>query len=132
MVAKIKKIKKGSRYKEIISSVFLLILFFGIAGFFVFSSWKISKKREEMASRIDSLKKELEMLEGKSESLRSGITDAQTDYYWEEKAREQGYKKPGEEAVVVLPPEDQVQLEPQAPENFWQKVKNFFQSFISK
>ena len=133
MVAKIKKISKRGNYKDTVISVLLLAIFLGAIGFFIFSSWKISQKRSEMASRIESLQSELEELEEKSENLRSGINEAQTDYYWEERAREQGYKKPGEETVVVLPSEEQMQSEPQAPETFLgERCKKFFSIFYSQ
>ena len=82
-----------------------------------------------MTSRIDELKKEIQVLSEKNDKLKSGIDQAQNEYYLEEKAREQGYKKPGEEAVVVLPSQSTAQGETISQQSFWQKVKDFFNSF---
>ena len=86
-----------------------------------------------MASQIDSLQKEAQILQDKNEKLRANIDQTQSAYYQEAKAREQGYKKPGEEAVVVLRPDQATgSQEQQQPQSFWQKISDFFRSFIPK
>ncbi len=75
-----------------------------------------------MIGEIEVLRQEIQSLGEKNELLRSGIDQAQTDIYWEEKSREQGYIKEGEEAVVVIPPEEQSKEEAEE-KSFWDKVK---------
>jgi len=96
-------------------ALFLLL----IAGFLVFSNLKINQKRAELKNRIEELRKEVELLEKRNEELKSGIFQTESDAYWEAKLYEQGYKKPGEEAIVVLPPEEEASLEKPAEEKKW-------------
>ncbi len=96
-------------------ALFLLL----IAGFLVFSNLKINQKRAELKNRIEELRKEVELLEKRNEELKSGIFQTESDAYWEAKLYEQGYKKPGEEAIVVLPPEEESSLEKPTEEKKW-------------
>ena len=50
------------------------------------------------------------------------LKEAAPEKNWEEKAREQGYKKPGEEQVVVLPPEEENQTPLEEEKSFWQRI----------
>lgn len=76
-----------------------------------------------MLNTIDELQQEITALESEKKELESGLIDTEDATYWEGKLREQGYKKPGEEAVVVLPSEETEEIE--TPENnFWQRIKN--------
>jgi len=103
-------------------AIFLGILFFGIIGFLFVSDWRITQKREELLNKIESLRKEVQQLEEKNQQLQAGISQTENDAYWEEKAREQGYKKPGEEAVVVLPPEENAQAAAEKQKSFWENI----------
>jgi len=96
-------------------ALFLLV----IAGFLVFSNLKINQKRAELTSKIEELRKEVQLLEETNERLKSGIFQTESDAYWEAKLYEQGYKKPGEEAIVVLPPEEESSLEGPVEEKKW-------------
>jgi len=120
MIAEIKRIKKGSR-KNILSPVLIIITILAVIGFLTFSNLKISQRRAELRSQIESVKKEIQLLEKKNSELRAGITKTESESYWEEKIREQGYKKLGEEQVVVLPPEESKEKETKTEKSFWQK-----------
>lgn len=91
-------------------------------GFLVFSNLNISRKRAKLNAQITSLKKEIQVLEEKSKELQAGIIKSEDESYWEEKIREQGYKKPGEEVTVVLPPENPPTEEKKEEKGFWQKL----------
>jgi cell division protein FtsB len=121
MITKISKTKKRKSFQNIFFSVLIGALLVGVIGFLVVSNIKISQKRSELTSRIESLNKEIEALKEKKERLEAGIEDAESEAYWEEKLREQGYKKPGEEAVVVLPPEEQEEVV-EEEQSFWEKI----------
>ena len=120
MIAKTKRIKKGS-VKNIFSSVLIIISILAVVGFLIFSNLKISQKRAELRSQVEAIEKKIQLLEEKNQELRAGIIKTQSESYWEEKIREQGYKKPGEEQVVVLPPEGSKEKETKAEKSFWQK-----------
>ena len=86
------------------------------------SDWRITQKREELLNRIESLRKEAQQLEEKNQQLQAGISQTENDVYWEEKVREQGYIKSGEEAVVVLPPEENAQATAEKQKSFWENI----------
>jgi cell division protein FtsB len=120
MVAKFKKSKKDS-HQTVFFSILIGIFLFGVVGFLIISNLKINQKRTEMINRIETLKKEIQILEEKNKKLKAGILQTESKTYWEEKLREQGYKKPGEEAVVVLPPEEN-QTPTEKEKSFWEKI----------
>ena len=120
MVAKIKKREKGGSFQNIFFSILIGVVLLGAIGFLIVSSLRIDKKRTEMTERIEELREEIRLLEERNEDLRAGIIQTESDVYWEEKMRERGYKKPGEEAVVVLPPEE-TKEEPTGEKSLWQK-----------
>ena len=93
MIAKTKRIKKGS-VKNIFSSVLIIISILAVVGFLIFSNLKISQKRAELRSQVEAIEKKIQLLEEKNQELRAGVIKTQSESYWEEKIREQGYKKP--------------------------------------
>jgi cell division protein FtsB len=125
MITKIKKRKKGEFFQNILLSVLIGISLLGVVGFLVVSNLRINQKRTELISKIESLKKEIQVLEEKKEKIEAGITQTESETYWEEKLREQGYKRPGEETVVVLPPEEKEE-KVEEEKSFWEKIINFF------
>ena len=70
----------------------------------------------------EDFKKEIQILEKKNQELRAGITQTESESYWEERIREQGYKKPGEEQIVVLPPEGGEEGETGGQKSLWQRI----------
>jgi len=106
MIPKIKRIRKRSTRQTIFFSALIGILVLSVIGFLTFSSFKITQRKAELITKIESLRKEIQILEEKNQELRAGIEKTQSENYWEGKIRKQGYKKPGEEQVVVLPPEE--------------------------
>jgi cell division protein FtsB len=121
MIAKNKKFKKESKFQTLFFSIFLSVLFFGAIGFLVVSNYRINQKRSEMLDKIDSLKKEIQDLEQQNQNLQAGISQATSTTYQEEKMREQGYQKPGEQNVVVLPPEKKPETSAEKPKNWWER-----------
>jgi type II secretory pathway pseudopilin PulG len=121
----IAKIKKQKRVIKIPSSVIAVVLLVGALGFLVFSNWNISQKRSVLKEQIEFLKNEIQTAESRRLKLEAGILDTEKDSYWEGKIREQGYKKEGEEQVVVLPPNG-IEKNTVVEKNFWEK---FLQKF---
>jgi len=104
MISKSRRFRKDS-HQTIFFSILIGILLAAPIGFLTFSNLKISQRRAELTAKIEDFKKEIQILEKKNQELRAGITQTESESYWEERIREQGYKKPGEEQIVVLPPE---------------------------
>jgi len=133
MIAKSKKQKKPRSIineDTIFQGIFVLIIVF-LAGFLIVSNYKISKKREVLNERIKELTEEINILETERQNLEAGISETQKDVYWEEKIREQGYVKEGEEQVVILGPEQGEVQELSAEQNFFQKIFESIKSFFS-
>ena len=105
MISKSRRIRKDS-HQTIFFSILIGSLLVAVIGFLIFSNLKISQRRAELTTKIEDFKKEIQILEKKNQELRAGITQTESESYWEERIREQGYKKPGEEQIVVLPPEE--------------------------
>jgi len=115
--------KKKNDTQSMLFPIILGLLFVAMVSFLVISDLRINQKRGEMLNTIDELQQEITALESQKEELESGLIDTEDATYWEGKLREQGYKKPGEEAVVVLPSGETEETE--TPEkSFWQRIKD--------
>lgn len=119
MVKKIKKISKSSSW---LSPAILGLIFLAVTGFLVLSNFRINQKRSALLGEIDGLQKQIQEIQDRNDQLRSGISNTETQSYWEERMREQGYKKTGEEAVVVLPSENGQASSTESSKNFLQKI----------
>jgi len=105
MIAK-KTAKRNSKEDAVFQVIFsILALIFII--FLVASNLKIDKKRKEMLDKISSLKADIQSLQDQKEKLQKGITQTGQESYWEEKARQEGFVKEGENPVVVVPPQQE-------------------------
>jgi cell division protein FtsB len=117
-----KKPRKGKTYQQILFSIVLTILIFGVIGFLIYSNWKINRQRTEMTVRIENLKKEISTLEKKKEELETLASESGQEGYLEKVAREQlNLQKPGEEVVAILAPEKEKEA-PQEKKSFWQRI----------
>jgi len=120
-----RRVEKNERSssKDKFTLIILGILFFAIIGFLAVSNFRINKKKIELQSQADSLKKEIQILEEKREQLRAGILEGESETFLEKEARDRlGLKKPGEEVVAVLPPKETQGTSTQENKTFWQKI----------
>jgi len=128
MIAKKPKKKKFREGIFFEISIALLMLF--LISFLVISNIKISKKSAELKEKIQSLEEQIKEAEEKKKKMESGIYQAGQESYWEEKIRAEGYVKEGEQAVVVLPSEENQPAQATTSSNFssslLDKIKNFF------
>ncbi|PIP24306.1 MAG: hypothetical protein COX35_01395 [Candidatus Nealsonbacteria bacterium CG23_combo_of_CG06-09_8_20_14_all_37_18] len=122
MLSKNRKIKKAGNSQDIFFPILIGIFLLAIVGFLVVSNLKINQKRGELTDRIEELKKEIRLLSEKNEQLKTGILQTESAAYWEARLYEQGYKKPGEEAIVVLPPEGKNETAVPKEKNFWENL----------
>ena len=135
MIAKKKNIRKDKKFQNVLFSVLIGVFLFAVVGFFIVSNLQINQKRGELMDRIEELKKDIALLEERNEQLKQGISQTESDAYWEEKLREQGYKKPGEEAIVIVPPEEKNSAdsgEKNIFSSFWESLSNFWEGLIEK
>jgi len=120
-----RRVEKNERSssKDKFTLIILGILFFAIIGFLAVSNFRINKKKIELQSQADSLKKEIQILEEKREQLRAGILEGESETFLEKEARDRlGLKKPGEEVVAVLPPKETTQNTTQQNKSLWQRI----------
>ena len=104
MLSKKRKIRKSKNYKNRFFLTLTVILFISFIGFLVFSNLRINQKRKVLNQKIENLKEQAEILEKRNKELKTGIIETETDPYWEARLYEQGFKKPDEEAIVIIPP----------------------------
>ena len=131
MITNLRRTKKGA-LKETFFLLFLLFLVILIIGFLIFTNWKIAQKRAELQKKIETLKKEIKILEEKNASLRAGISQTESEEYQTERLYKEGYFEQGANPVVVLPPKEKEkekektseEKSPFSPQNWWQWLKN--------
>ncbi len=113
-------------------SFFLLVSLIILAGFLIYSNWKIVNQKRELSEKRDQLVEKVDELETEKERLEAGLFESETEEYWEERIRNQGYNKPGEEVVVIKKKESE-EVPFQSPEKeikFWQNFVAEIQSFF--
>ena len=114
--------KKIGRLRDTVFLTMLLALGLGLGIFLVFHNIRIYQKRVELQERAEDLKSQISSLESRKSELESAIQVGTTQEYQEKVLREQGlYKKPGEEVVTIIPPEQiqEEQKQQQASRVWW-------------
>lgn len=107
------------------TKIFSLILgasLFILAGFLLFSNWEISRKRKQLLGRIESLNQQIQDLETKKEDLTQGMSKSEQADYWEARIRNRGYKKQGEEVVVIKKEGEKEENGVNSGQRFWQNL----------
>lgn len=126
MITKFKKTKKRKSYQSIFFSTILTLFILIVIGYLVFSSIKINQRRVELTSRIETLKKEIIILEEKNQEMERKVSQSESEDYLEKVAKESfGLKKPGEEVVVITKNEEEEE-EIIKEKSFWQKILEKF------
>lgn len=69
--------------------------------FLLFLNLKIVNKERELLKKAQNLQAEIEALNAKKEELKQKIEKTQKEKFWEEKARERGFIKKGEEPFII-------------------------------
>lgn len=136
MITKRKKQKKSRLNEDLIFQVITIFLAVFFIWYLAVSNYRIVKKRAELTERIEGLIGEVQMLEQEKQRLEAGISQTQKDVYWEERIREQGYVKEGENQVVVLKPEEAEKQETDSEQSFskelFEIIKGFFERIIKR
>jgi len=128
------KIKKRDSREERISQILFPIFTLALIGLLLMSNLKINQKRTKLTEEIESLKKELEISEEKKQKLETGLSQTEKESYWEEKIRQEGYVREGENPVVILPskenPKEKVVENQKLSEKFLGPVRNLFKNIF--
>jgi cell division protein FtsB len=102
-----------------------------VIAFLAISNWRLFRDSRALNDQVSKLQEQIQILEERRATLKAGINAAQGEAFQEEKMREQGYKKPGEEVIAVLQDEQSdatKQNEATASGNFWlnlwEQIKN--------
>lgn len=136
MIANKSKLKNSSRID--FSLIFFAILILGSLALLIIYNVRIAQKRSSMINEIKVLEEQIQKLQEKKTNLESDISKADQDSYWEEKAREQGFVKEGENPVVVLPAQNSSGENSQAKnssgffKDLLENINNFFARVIQR
>lgn len=121
-----RKIKQRNSYRDLFFSTVFLAIVIILVGLLLASNWKISRKRAELNFRIEELRNKIAEIEEKKKALTSQISDKASEEFLEKEAREVfNLKKPGEEVVTILPPEQSQEKEPLQEEKPWWRILGF-------
>ena len=130
----IEKRKKRDSREERIFQILFPIFILAFIGLLLISNLKINQKRAKLTEEIEFLKKEIEILEEKKQKLETGLSQTEKESYWEEKIRQEGYMKEGENPVVILPPKETPKEgaaeNQKLPEKFLEKTKDFLAGLV--
>ena len=124
------KRKKRDLKEERISQILFPLFTLALIGFLLISNLKINQKRAKLTEGIESLKKEIEILEEKKQKLETGLSQAEKESYWEEKIRQEGYVREGENPVVILPSKEIPKEKVVENQKLTEKTKNFFAGLV--
>ena len=109
--------KDKSAFQNIIILIVFVLIFGGLLTFFIFQNVKIGQKRGDLEDNLGVLQAQVGELSARKRQLQESIKETQSQYYEEKILREQGlYKKPGEEVVTILVPEEEQQAEVETEE----------------
>ena len=93
--------------RRILVGIGFLVVFGGGIGFLAYQNIKIHQKRSELQTTLSILEEQVFELTERKVELEEKIDEVQSQEYQEKVLREQGlYKKPGEEVITILPPEE--------------------------
>lgn len=131
MIAKFKKNKKQREGENIFLSTLIGLLVLLIIGFLIFQNIKISLKKNRLTAEVENLKRQIEELERKNQSLKAGISQAKDEEYIEKIAREElNLKKEREKTVAFVLP-DNKNLKEKKKDSGW-FPKRWWEWFIKK
>ena len=102
MAVKIPRIKKNRTLRSKLVSVATGAAALGVVAFLGVSNWHMYRDRQKIQAEINALQEQIQISEERREVLEAGLSAVQGEDFQEEKMRDQGYKKPGEEVIAVL------------------------------
>jgi len=109
MVAKRSRFYKAkpSFIHHIVLSLVFVAVVFGIFGFLVYQNVRLQAKRLDLTERVEVFHAQVSGFEEENQRMETEIDEIQTEEYQEKVLREKGlYRRPGEEVVTILAPEE--------------------------
>jgi cell division protein FtsB len=112
------------KFKRILYSKFTLVILIIIIGWILNAVWKVYIKQDLTKNNLVKTARDLEGLRTREKMLSSEIERLKTDGGVEEEIREKyGLVKPGEEILVVIDKEADINLSSTSTGiSFWQKI----------
>lgn len=117
--------KRERRFSSLIPNLFIGGLLLITIWFLVDANIKINNRRNELSINLNRLRAQLNLLQEQKTHYENEIERIKSDEFWEERFREQGYRKPDEKVFVVLPPSASTSTEEV-------HKKNFLERFLEK
>lgn len=94
LMGKLKRRRKEKNFGLVFVGLLVLI-------FLAFANLKAFFQNKKLRKEVDESLKKLEMLRTQKEKLEKELERGKKESFWEEKAREQGYQKEGEEPMII-------------------------------
>jgi cell division protein FtsB len=117
-------------------SKFFLFFFFTLTlsflFFLIFLTARIEKKKKEFEINLRELKDKVTELEERKNFLQNQIQKIQKESFWEEKIRQEGYVKEGENLVVILNPQTSLPPKTNRENLIQENRKNFLEKIKEK
>lgn len=129
MIARKRRFRKSK--ESVVQNVALALLFFGIffgiIALLVYNNFNIQGKRGELDSQVEILRSRIVELRTQKAELEASGLQIESVEYQEELLREKGlYKKPGEEVITILPPDEIEEPESAQEERIWWNPLSWF------
>ena len=126
MLAQSRRFKRGSPktlfFKILISAGLIFILTFLVSG-----NLKINQRRQTLNLKIETIKNKIQEFYQEEESLKSKISQAETEDYLKKVAREElNLQMIGERVVAFLLLKETQEGEETKSQTFWQKLLEKF------
>jgi len=126
MITKFKKNKKSQ--SSLVFLIFFILFFLLIICFLTVTNLKLSRKRAELASKIEKIKERIKILEEKKIQLEGDISKAGSEEFIERKAREElGFKKPNEDMIVITKEKKEKETEEEQEKKNWLEKLKFWE-----
>ena len=88
--------------RGVLFPLLMVVILLAVVGFLAFSNIRIRNYRQRIISQLGQLENEIQILERRKEELKAKISQAGTQDFLEQVAREQfNLKAPGEQVVVI-------------------------------
>jgi len=115
---------RSSRSATMKEVAFMALFSLGIL-WFAYLIWGIVPKEERARLQVQETESQLASLEAREAELRKNLDELNTERGKEAVLRDtKGVALPGEEVIIVVPPEEQ--LPPLAPRPWWKRMFDWF------
>lgn len=107
MLTKFRRNRKDKKnLKNFLSVIFFIFLSAGvllIITLLIIGNVRVNKKRNELNTKVDFLRKQIEKLQEKEEFLKSQILEVQGDEWLEQQLRDfHDFKEEGEKVIIPI------------------------------